>query len=51
MVPSGGISPPPSEGQKGGEVPPSFTARFFRSFERRQVALHEDAGRAMVTEG
>ena len=30
---------------------PSFTARFFRLTERRQVALHEDADRAMVTEG
>ena len=29
---------------------PSFTARFFRLTARRPVALHEDAGRAMVTE-
>ena len=30
---------------------PSFTARFFRFTARREVALHEDADRAMVTEG
>ena len=36
---------------KGGEVPPSFTARFLLAIERCQVALHEDADRAMVTEG
>jgi len=47
--PSGGIRPPPSEGQRAVKSP-SFTARFFRLTARRQVALHEDAGRAMVTE-
>jgi hypothetical protein len=29
---------------------PSFTARFFRLTGHRAVALHEAAGRAMVTE-
>ena len=29
---------------------PSFTARFFRLTGNRAVALHEAAGRAMVTE-
>jgi len=42
---------PPSVGRsKGGEVP-SFTARFFCLIRSCQVALHEDADRAMVTEG
>jgi len=30
---------------------PSFTARFFCLIRSCQVALHEDADRAMVTEG
>jgi hypothetical protein len=29
---------------------PSFTARFFRFTEQRPLALHDEAGRAMVME-
>ena len=37
------------KGQKGGEVP-QLHRPLFRLTARRRVALHEDAGRAMVTE-
>jgi two-component system, OmpR family, response regulator len=50
QLPSGGLRPPPSEGYRAVRSP-SFTARFFGLIERCQVVLHEDADRAMVTEG
>src|SRR5260370_42621435 len=46
------LRPPPSEGLQVGEVPPASPPTFFfLSIERCQVALHEDAYRAMVIEG
>ena len=48
-LPSGGIRPPPSEGQRAVRSP-SFTARFFWLDGVLKVALHEDADRAMVIE-
>src|SRR5438876_6482979 len=44
------LRPPPSEGSKGGEVPPASPPAFFRLSERCRVALHEDVDRAMVIE-
>src|SRR5258706_13352144 len=47
------LRPPPSEGLRGGEVPPASPPTFFshREMSGCQVALHEDADRAMVIEG
>jgi hypothetical protein len=49
ILPSGGIRPPPSEGSKGGEVP-QLHRPLFSLNGQRPLALHDNAGRAMVME-